>query len=361
MEISNFQTLLIGDLGQNKVTIFNAFEDSFETVSAIDFFDWLEKYSNSNAGGVLFVGESSHFGTPRSEDDAKLSKAQYWKSVELLNWYSQMRNCGVTLRFYPQKKTETIRRLLGMEKGDVNDCKAIYHDLTNRPWVLDSLQKPKSSFKSPLRIESLILKSDMDSTKNFMRNHDYRHVEDEITEFVRANLKDIAEGLSDEAKDAFCLTNEKKFFTGGKGVNAGFFNEPKYKQITAIACCLLNKDGSLRIRPSTGDIAGWKYTKSYLLRLHAMHQRGGVCRSDLMWHGCKHYIIAKLNNKVVKEGNKNPSAKPLADYSPQEWEQFYKYRNLYTKCIKEVFVSIKRVIREKYSPVTSEICLDKQV
>lgn len=350
----SFDAVLFLDLGKKIVTVYDSSDESFSEVSVSHFFDWCVGLKDT-VGSVLFIGEAAHFGAPRNPK--KPSKAQYWTANELLSFYDRLHDAGHTLRLFPHKSTETIRRLNGWvvkeknssQKPIINingvdynpdqvDCLAMEYAINQRPHLFESLQHPKISFDDPVRIEGMQMRNDMNIDKNYARAYKYKDPDDGLSKLILSKLTSIASNLSDEAKEAFGL--DGNIYTKNGTVTTGV----KVCQITAVACTLVDIDGNMRLRPSTQELAGWKFVKSHLLRLHAFHEKGGVARSDFMHHGAKNYISAKIDNKVMKEGGKKPSLKRLQDYSDDEMNKFYIYRNAYTKYGKELFQSIKKVL-----------------
>lgn len=351
----DYDAVFYMDLGKKVVTVYDSSTKDFSEIAVSSFFEWCESLKNS-FGSVLFIGEAAHFGSPRNP--RKPSKAQYWTAEELLSFYDRIHNAGHSLKLFPQKSTDTIRRLNGWvsnkpkdssEKPTIQingekynpdqvDCLAMESAIASRPHLLDSLQHPKTSFSDFAREEGIVMRDDMNIDKNYARAYKYKCPEDGLSKKIIANLQFVASQLSPEAKEAFGLDGQII------NRNDNLDSDVRICQITAIAVTLIDINGEPRLRPSTGELSGWKFTKSHLLRLHAFHEKGGVARSDFMHHGAKNYIAKKLNNKVIKEGKTRPSLKRREDYSDLEMQEFYKHRNLYTKYGKELFQAIKLML-----------------
>ena len=329
------------DLGKNQVTVFNSESREFSTVLANDLFDYCVGMDEP----TLFIGEASHFASARSPDPMKLSKSQYWYAEELLGFYKRLESAGHAIRMFPQKETEKIRRANGIDKTDEGDCLAMMMALQQRPHLFDSLQQTKKRFDCPVRAESNAMKSDMDSCKNFMREGNYVGEGDNISLFVKNNIERIASMLSEDARIAFGLVEGKARYVK-RGAKEGQFasgkGSPRGSAITAIACTLIGLDGTPRLRPHTKELPGWRFAKHYLLRLHAFHEKGGVCRSDLMWHGFRHWAASEMDNKISPH-----KLKPLNEYSEVEAQEFRVHRSKWTSYCKELFMAIKKIINKE--------------
>lgn len=357
----NHDAVLFLDLGKKLVTVYNPETDQFSEVSVSGFFDWC-KSLEKEFGSVLLIGESAHFGSPRNP--RKPSKAQYWVEKELLYLYQILEDGGHTLSLFPQIVTETIRRRKGwvvQEKDkaiknkkkktkpfvmingkkynpDQADCLAMCIALQDRPVMFKSLQKPKrNGFGCPVRQEGIDMRDDMNIDKNIARSEKYLG-EDGLSTIYRSKLDLVKSQLSDDAKVAFGL--DGAIYTRNGGVKT----EVKSCQITAVWVALSDINGDPRLRPSTGEMPGWKFAKNHLFRLHAFHKKGGVARADIMHYGLKNYVSAMLDNKVLKPGGKKATWKPLEDYSPAEMENFYMLRKKYNSYVKELFMAIKSVM-----------------
>ena len=107
----------------------------------------------------------------------------------------------------------------------------------------------------------------------------------------------------------------------------------------------MQPDGSLRLRPSTGSLMGKKYAKLYIFKMHDYHERGGVVRSDIYWHGLKNYVPRILNNKIPsvdKNGKPTTKIKPLEDYD--NLDEFRVVRNAYSGHVLKVFSVIRSIL-----------------
>lgn len=133
----------------------------------------------------------------------------------------------------------------------------------------------------------------------------------------------------------------------------------------ALAVCYLDPTTeSLRVRVSNGKEIpiSLSYAKRYIIRQSPFHFRGGICRSNMYYHGMRNYIISKakqagidITKQKSRSGfmDKDDNLIPRSRMTPEE-EQFYlEQRRLYCKLMKEVQYKIIAVYKNLSQEVQS--------
>ena len=167
------------------------------------------------------------------------------------------------------------------------------------------------------------------------------------------NLQEIKNRLSPEAIDAFQLDQEK---------------DDKLIDIYAMTSSLMLPNGKPRLRQHTGETAGWKYIKQYVVCAKPNKIKSGVLSSNIYHHRIKAYTARKLDNKIKKvmtdkeSGEPKMTAggevrmstvyKPLKDYtgtvdSPRDPENSQRkhLRNRYSNVyLKELYTTIREIM-----------------
>jgi hypothetical protein len=229
---------------------------------------------------TLLLCESAHLGVPQTQN----SLAQPFTRDELLDLYQQLRSRGVTLKLAPHAHTgRRMRRwvahnfpelMRNAEKTDAADALAlaIYVDRCNEI----SLANPYTSFdRSPLR--------------DFGR---------EITR--RSNNVLNAERTVEYGGDFHPLIMK----LARKVMRRGGF--PSLKFVVSVASTLFCEDEDKLLEfTHCGQRPGkWSWMR-HIVRMTPWHQRGGVARSNHMWHTFRPHFQkrAKRLGLRVKSGN----------------------------------------------------------
>lgn len=355
-----------------------------------------------NAGDIIIV-EYSHLGVPRTQR----SLSQPFTARQLLNFYADCKARGITLKLFPQKSTPTAINYSAKEiikvrnldaekfhktedlKSDETDPMAIYNYVMEKRNV--SLMSPPVNFEpSDVRKEGWERKTQCTELCNQARSF---HYVDDNSDWIRKNAKQIAEKLSDQAKDCFGLTTNidglgdktKDNIREQLGINPDNLDELErccrqgllssikgisenkqqkflasiqnkdikekdivmpaiYAVLSTLRGRVINDDGDLSselyFRPSTGDMPGWYFAKRYILCFSPFHLKGGTARSNIYHHSVKNWI----KKKAETEGF-NLKGKQRGQFSKQEDEVFLKYRRIYSKSCKELFVALKTILQ----------------
>jgi hypothetical protein len=122
-------------------------------------------------------------------------------------------------------------------------------------------------------------------------------------------------------------------------------------QVYAVVCTLKDDEGNTRIRPHTGEIAGWHYTKRHIFCMTPNHLKGGVARSNLYYHGIMPYVNRKgkengfdFQRKVQRAGYEKPVVIRRGDMTPEEDAFFVARRKEYCDAIRELWQLTKKII-----------------
>jgi len=348
------------DCGTNKSTIYTVTTDSVKTITHAEVLNLPEVLPR----GSFVVAEYSHLGCERTE----FSLSQPYTRDLLLDLYRRFEKNGIQLRLFPQKSTPRACAYSSLPKSDDNDPESIYLLLKDFPEI--SLMNPPKSFDlHPKRKESYEYKDYTNLYINKARREQPKYTSDECSKFIRENIEEIFSELSDVAKDVFGLTvvNKKGVVkdnrysrdtaNGSKGEfkfdSAGGV---KLQAIYAIACTIIDPDGNIRTRPSTGAMAGWAYIKRYVFCMSPFHLKGGVARSNLYYHGLKNWVIskAKIDNDIILRGKSRggfweddgKTKKPNTQFTKDEDRVFVTYRKVYCNCIRELWQTIRDVTQK---------------
>lgn len=329
------------DCGKNSATFFDGI--TVKTISHKQLFDLPRKYPNHT-----FIGEDAHFGVPRNIT----SLAQPLTKRELVTLYNECKKHNVDLAFFPQKSTPRAKLYAGLEKSDEDDPKAIHKLVSDFPKI--QLKNPRYQFDASfVRREGYKMKDDLNRRLNVARRQDYT---DSNSQWLRNNIEQLINRISEQAKDCFGLTDESRYKVTSKKTGALIgrmnFNNVYFPQLYSILSTLQGKidfDGenadivTARVirSESTGDLPSWKFAKKHLFCMSPHHQKGGVARSNLYYHGKKNYIIRKAKGQELYLKGKN-----RGQFSQEEDRCFVFYRKIYVNSIREVFNAFRSMIKE---------------
>lgn len=337
------EKLIVLDCGKNESTIYDGTRCKSLSHSEV------KNLPNTLESGTTVVCEVAHLAVPRTMK----SLAQPFTASELQTLYQDFRDNNIELRFFPQKSTPRAQNYSNLEKSDETDPIAIYNLLKDFRQI--SLMKPRDNFDvDSLRQEGWSMKAYMNTLLNFARRYEYKHKDDKNSQWIKNNLENICARLSDEAKSCFGLGDESRYKRKDtkREINAGDMNINKVNlnQIYAVLSTLQGKivenGESISIidepikRNSTQKLAGWDFARRHLLCMSPNHMRGGVARSNLYYHGARNWIIARAKEEGLLLKGKN-----RGKFEQLEDQAFLKYRRIYRKSIKELFIAIKNILQ----------------
>ena len=223
------------------------------------------------------------------------------------------------------------------------------------------MNPPKTFEEHPKRLEAYDYKNYTSKYINMARRQEDAYSEDGCSKWIIDNIELLFDNLSDTAKSAFSKGTTSQC-QGVKTKHRPMKRDKKGKvrmttvsmqSLYAVICTLIDYDGNVRVRPSTGEMAGWQYIKRHVLCMTPFHFRGGVARSNLYWHGMKNWI-----KFMVQEDGLNFKGKSRGGFfeddgktkiegsmfTPEEDAAFIKYRKQYADSIRELFQLTKKII-----------------
>ena len=353
------------DCGKNSSTLYNSELDtnqsnqspSKEILTYLSHRQVLDLHKHLPRGSQLRC-EYAHLGCPRK----KRSKAQPFTEGELLNFYNNLRNTGIDLRLTPQQSTPRAINRSKLPKSDENDPKSIFLLLEEYPEI--SLMNPPMSFElSDKRQESYDWVEESNIILNNQRGEDYKE-DNPLYLFVISNIEKmfndhpiLEECFSDEDKSRFKRNSKKR----PDNQQSGNINPKglKLNQIYAVLCQLMDEEGELRFREKTDELAGWGFIKRYSLKMTPFHLKGGVARSNLYWHGMRHYIskkssadlgFTKKSFMAKKRGGyyDSETGKYVEPMSYCEEQVFLRYRQRYCEAIKVLYTACKQALEKEH-------------
>lgn len=334
------------DCGKNVSTIYDSEKDESKQITHAEVLALAQTLPSDS----LVICENAHLGVPRTEK----SRSQPFTAEQLLELYNGFAEKNITLKLFPQKSTPNACSYSGLEKSDLNDPKSIYTYWQSHPNI--SMKNPPSSFyEDKKRLASYKYKSKTDDLINAERRSDVAYSEDGCSQWIRSNIYEIANRLSEPAKIIFKLTEKSKYKTNCKtGKKDEYnFNKVKMNALYAVACTLLDDEGNIRIRPETENMPGWGYVKRYVLKFTPFHQKGGVARSNLWWHTFRFYLIdqGKLSGldfrrKVKVPGEEEARTIRRGHFTPEEEQCFLKERKVFADAVRELWQVCRDMIKE---------------
>ena len=199
-----------------------------------------------------------------------------------------------------------------------------------------------------------VMKNKLNKVLNYARYGDYS---DQNAIWLKNNIEKLILSLSEDAKKCFNLdeaTCRYKVNNKKKGFKVGDLkmNEISIPQLYSILASMQGEidEDSLNILPnkvvrnSTGDLPSWTFAKKHLFCFSPFHQKGGVARSNLYYHGKKNWVIKQVKNKYEV----NLRKKNRGEFSSEQDVVFRHYRKIYTSAIKEVFNVLRGLIQTKH-------------
>ena len=354
------------DCGKNASVLYNSELDTNADNQPPSPESW-EELKNSdvlNLHKVLPRGsqlrcEDPHLGCPRR----RRSKAQPWNEDELLEYYDNLEEAGIELRLTPAKSTPRAQNRARLPKSDENDAKSIYLLLRDYPEI--ELKKPVLSFEpSKQRLESYAWVDESNLILNNQRSDDYSK-DNCLYIFLCKHAQEIFDDLPSLVEDVFTKDNNARYKKNDKRREAHQqkghinFNNLKYSQIYSVLCQLLDDENNLRLRDD-GQLAGWKFIKRFAIKMTPHHLKGGVARSNIYYHGVRHWVAKKaaeqlgMTSKAFKSKRRggymdSETGKYVEPMTHEEEQAYLKYRRQYCKAVKLLFIKCKEIIEREYN------------
>ena len=326
-------TTLVADFGTNNWTVLNSTSQSTTTMSPEDFhsLQWLSE-------GDTLICENAHLGCPRTD----LSLAQVYTADELTDLYKRASRKGCSIKLFPGHLTPKARAQYGGgEKSDDVDTRAIHHMVTNSPHV--RLMNPPASFETTRSREAgWDFKKETNRILNKARRFKYQDPDDAIVQFLAANLKAIAAGLSPAAQEAFDFGPDKTSKRSGDFLKS----DGRINRLYTLTAFFLHSDGTVRQRPDTGAMPGIQWLRRNVLHTSPFHFRGGIARSNIYWHGFKNYALKKMGTRKASAVGKVLSH---YDFTAEQDQEFRAHRKVFTGAMVEAMQVIRDLVREQYN------------
>jgi hypothetical protein len=322
-------TLFVADFGTNNWTVLNSASQTTTTMSPEDFLSlrWISE-------GDTLVAENAHLGCVRTD----LSLAQVYTKPLLTDFYGRAARKGCTVKLFPGHLTPKARAQYGGgEKSDDVDTRAIHHMVTNSPHV--RLMNPPVSFEPTRSREAgWKFKDETNAILNKARRFKYQDPDDAIVQFLAANLKAIAAGLSPAAQEAFDFDKISK--------RSGDFlkSDGRINRLYTLTAFFLHPNGTVRQRPDTGAMPGMQWLRRNVLHTSPFHFRGGIARSNIYWHGFKNYALKKMGTRKASSIGKVLSH---YDFTNEQDQEFRAHRKVFTGAMIEAMQVIRDLVREQ--------------
>ena len=315
------------------------------------------------------------------------SLSQPFYRDQLTDFYDSLEKNGQKLWLFPQRSTPRACSYSDLPKDDANDPIAIYNLLCDFPI---SMRKPSRDFDpSPRREEQWEFKEWTNVYLNRARTDSpVTYSQDLCAKYLIENLDYIHEKLSPDARDFFGFTyvtdtgNLKESRWSGRAKDpekvSGKWQwhqngKMKISAIYTVAVTLIDPNtGDFRVRPYTGEPAGWQYITNGVFCTTPNHHRGGVASSNLKHHTIRWYIARKIRDKGFSDfgvhkcrggyrDEKTGELKSNTRFTPEEDKLFVKYRKQSWIYIKELWSLIKEMKKQdqgsKQPSVKSEVNL----
>lgn len=329
--------IFVVDCGKNASTIYNAQDDETKVISHQDVLLLAETLPE----GSLLICEQAHLGVPR-----ETSKAQPFYSNQLKRLYSNLEEKGITLKLFPQQSTTRAKNHSRLEKSDLNDPKSIYLFWKNHPEI--SMMNPNPDFTPSMSREfSWNFKKETDNICNAARVCDYKDENDSVSNFILNNIDELSKIWSEDAKSAFGISRYKP----AKYNNQINLNKIKMTQLYSIACVLLDSDGNLR-QTDKGILPTKRWAKKFIFRMSPFHLKGGIVRSNIYYHGLRHWVSTQVATKIGIKAKKIKTKRRNGYWSKEDkqWTEpfsetedslYREYRSKYCRAVLEVFDSFR--------------------
>jgi hypothetical protein len=249
-------------------------------------FDQVIRLIKSLLGGTALICESAHMGRPQTDK----SLAQPFTEQQLMEIYRVCEERGITLLLFPHQHTRKAREwaAANCEKGfideektdDINDARAIAFYVGHNNGV--SLAKPLSSFsKCDRREYGRLVREFSNVTLNAARVRGY---DGEVFGAVSK--------IADRVLNAV-------------GTKNGFFNNKK--AAFSLASLVAGEVDGMPVRFTyEGRSLGFSSFRTYVAMWSPHHFRGGVARSNLLWHRFRPFLAetCAFHGSPVKNGMK---------------------------------------------------------
>jgi len=359
------------DCGSRQSTIYTVKTDTTEVLGHDEVLNLPERLPN----GSVVVAEKAHLGAERTQ----FSLSQPYTRDQLGDLYDRFEANQMELWLFPQRSTPRACAYSGLPKSDMNDPKSIYLLLKDFPEI--SMAKPPKNFDpSPKLKEQWLYKRLTGHYVNVARAESPKYYHDACSKYLRDNrtMDYLFVNLSDRGRNLFGLTyytstgnlkiakeaKDTKYHKAGEWRYDNSSGTVNMQALYAVCATLIDPEGNIRVRPHTGEMAGWQYISNGVFCMSPFHHRGDVARSNLYWHLLKNWIIStvKREHGVILKGKsrggyfdeKRIEVKDGTRFSSEEDRLFREYRTIGCKAIKELWSLVKQDLLSRFKTSNCE-------
>ena len=275
------------DFGSCKVHFYMAVSRKSGTLPQEQLASWLARLPR----GTLVVCEWAHLAVPRT----RKSLAQPFTDSELTVIYKTLEDRGVSLKLAPHGHSRRMRESVSSahpdliaesEKSDAADAMALALFVSEFNEI--SLADPPRSFlRSTSREYGRKVRDASNTVLNAERTTDYRGKHFPLLVAVASKV----------SKKCGRLVNKKVALS--------------------LASTLAMEDSSgLMVFTHKGQVPGFWFWKRHVLMMTPWHHRGGIGRSNLMWHAFRPWVdkyARRVHGVSLKVGAKNKKVAGMSD------------------------------------------------
>lgn len=297
------------DFGSNKVHFYKARSRTGGLMPVDLLLSWLKNLP----ANTLVVCEYAHLGVPRSQK----SLAQPFTEAELMCLYKELKQQGICLKLAPHQHTKVMRETVSVRyptliedstKTDANDAiaLAIFYSEFNRT----SLANPPKSFdRSPKRDYGIKVRTFSNTVLNAERSTGYEGK-------VFPRLVAIAGVLETKCGQAIRLT----------------------EALSVLSLLATETASGLSVFTHKGNVPGWGLWKKHVLRMTPHHHKGGVARSNIMYHALRRWMPGYAKRRYSVRLIVQKKQKPIGELTDEE-------RLARTACMKVFREQLKQCFR----------------
>lgn len=288
---SAFTEVVGVDFGSCQVHFYNARSRKSGSIPVQQLESWLAQLPR----GTLVVCEWAHLAVPQTEK----SLAQPFTAGKLQAIYKTLEDRGVVLMLAPHGHSRRMREsvsaaypelIANSEKSDAFDAiaLAIFVDEFNE---ISLAAPPRSFARSASREYGRKVRDASNTVLNAERTTDYR-------------------GKHFPLLVAVAVKVSKK---GGRLVN-------KKVALSLASTLAIENSSGVMMFTHQGKIPGLGFWKRHVLMMTPWHHRGGIGRSNLMWHAFRPWVVGyarRVHGVSLKIGNKYKKVAHMSDKEKQ--------------------------------------------
>lgn len=309
---------------KRKFFILDCYRKRFLTVTKEEFLKFPINHKNS-----IIIVEYAHM---QASNGISLSQPLLVEQKQI--FLDNCKKWNVCLKYFPENKTPKARSFAQKinsalsKKSDMHDTIAIYLYVKFFPNIYSTLSS-NDSISSDIVQESQIFRTQTGLI--LMKGRYNKYENDYISDFIEEHKESLYECLKEipEALDIFGIAKNRK-------------GDIVYKSeiLYTVLATLVDNEGNLRIRESTGEAPGWRFIADRDFCLN--QNKGGVSKSNLNFHLVNHSFARKFDfAKNVKPNKKKPSFDNILNFDESQYEEFISYRKIVKSILKKIFCHFK--------------------